>query len=92
MRHRVLQPALDLAGDRDCEHREAVQEVGRAVERVDDPHRVAVAARAALLGEERMAGVVALDDADDLGLRGLVDLGDEVIAALGRDLQGLHPV
>ena len=90
--HRVFQPALDLAGDRDGKDREAVQEVGRAIQRIDDPYRVAVTARATFLGKEGMARVVALDDADDLCFGGLVDLGDEVVAALGRDLQGFHAV
>ena len=51
---RMLQAAPVLDRDRDRERREAVQEIGRAVERIDDPDVLAVAAAAALLGEKRM--------------------------------------
>ncbi len=73
--HGMLELAAVLAGDGDREHREAVQEVGGAVERVDDPDRLAVAALdfAAFLGEERMLRIVLADVADDLGFRRLVD-------------------
>ena len=48
--------------------------------------------RAAFLGEERVLGIVAADDADDLLLGRMVDLGDEVVAALGRDGERLQAV
>jgi len=48
--HRVLETAAHLTGDRHREHREAVQKIGGAIERVDDPKRVMRAAAAALLG------------------------------------------
>jgi hypothetical protein len=46
--------ALPLQRDRDREDRDAVQEVGRAVERIDDPAMLGVVARhlAALLHQE----------------------------------------
>jgi len=81
----VFQASADLAGDRDREYREAVEEIRGAVERVDDPDGLVLAAASALLGQERVRGVVAADAGDDLLLGGLVDLGDEVVAPLGVD-------
>src|SRR5439155_19670806 len=50
--------AVALQGDRDCEMRDAVEKIGRAVERVDDPAvmRVAAFAGAAFLEQEAVAG------------------------------------
>ena len=87
----VLDAAAHLAGDRYREHREAVHEVGGAVQRVDDPDGVAAAAGAALLGEEGVVGVGRADVLDDRALGGAVDLGDEVVAALGGDVQAVEP-
>ena len=39
-----------------------------------------------------MPGIELADLPDDFALRRLVDLGDEVVAALGRDLQALEPI
>jgi len=52
-----------------------VQEIGGAVERVDDPARLVRAAGAALLGEDRVLGIMVADDGDDLALGGAIDLG-----------------
>src|SRR5437667_929213 len=90
--HRVLEAPPHLAGDRDGKHRKAVQKVGRAVERIDDPECIVLAGPAALLGEERVLRVVTADDADDFLLRGVVDLGDEVVAPLGGDGERLEAV
>src|SRR5258708_2615238 len=68
--HRVLEAAPDLTGDRHGDHRKAVQEVGRAIERIDDPQRVVRAAASALLGEKCMLRVEPADAADDVLLRG----------------------
>jgi hypothetical protein len=62
-----------------------VDEVGRAVERIDDPDVLAVlravfAAR--LLGEDAVAGVGGQQRLDDRSLGRAVDLGDEVVRAL----------
>jgi hypothetical protein len=78
--------------DRHRELREAMQEVRGAVERVDDPLVLVVALRAALLGEDRVVRVGAVDDADDLVLGEPVDLGDEVVALLGADGQPVDPL
>ena len=65
-----------------------MQEVGRAVERVDDPDvlgvEVLVAARA-FLGEDRVVGVGGVDRLDDRALGLAVDLADEVLRSLHRD-------
>ena len=56
--HRLLQASTVLERDRYGERREAVQEIRRAVERIDDPDEFAVAAAAAaLLGEKGMVGM-----------------------------------
>ena len=88
----VLELALARDADRHRELREAVQVVRRAVERIDDPLVLVVAARAAFLGEDRVLGVVVADDLDDRGLGGLVDLRDELVAAFLDDLERLELV
>jgi len=90
--HRVLEPPAHLGCDRDGKHRKAVQEVGRAVERIDDPECIVLAGPAALLGEKCVLRVVTADDADDFLLGGVVDLGDEVVASLGGDGERLEAV
>src|SRR6184192_3996980 len=90
--HRVLEPPADLGCDRDGKHRKAVQEVGRAVERIDDPECIVLAGPAALFGENCVLRVVTADDADDFPLGGVVDLGDEVVASLGGDGERLEAV
>jgi len=95
----VLHAAAHAAADGHAEVREAVQEVGGAVERVDDPlDGVAGAAlartgdRAALLAEEGVVGIGAADGGDDVRLGHLVDLADEVVAALARHLERVEAV
>ncbi len=67
-----------------------MQEIRGAVERIDDPHVLAVAAAAAFLGEKRVLRVAAADGGDDVGLGLAVDVGDEIVAALAVDLQGIE--
>jgi hypothetical protein len=67
-----------------------VDEVGGAVERVDDPQVLAVLGAmlaARLFGQDCVAGVGGQQGFDDRLLGRLVDLGDEVVDALGRYLQ-----
>ena len=90
--HGVLETAAHLDGDRDRERRETVQEVRRAVERVDDPGHVAAATAAGFLAEEAVLGVDPTHRLDDVALGHLVDFGDEVVAALGLHGQRRHPV
>jgi hypothetical protein len=87
----VLHAAAHAARNGDREHRKAVDEVRGAVERIDDPLRVALAAAAAFLGEDRVTRIRLADDLDDLALGGPVDVGDEVVAALGRHLEAVEP-
>ena len=67
-----------------------MQEIRRAVERIDDPNVLALAGAAAFLGEERVIGMAAANGRDDVRLGLAVDVGDEVVAALGVDLQGIE--
>src|SRR5688572_9891934 len=73
------------AGDRDCKLREAVQEVRRAVERVDDPGVVVARGSAAFLREEAVRRVGLADGGNQHLLRGAVDLAHEVVAVLLAD-------
>ena len=86
------QLALSLERDRDGEYRDAVQEIGRAVERVDDPAVLAVIAvdRAAFFHQEGIARprTRELGVDDFLGLA--VGLADIVARTFQRDLQVLH--
>jgi hypothetical protein len=81
-----------LDRDRHREVREAVQEVGGAVERVDDPQPVALAVGAAFLGQHRVVRVRLADGVHDLGLGAAVHVGDEVVAPLARHLQRVGTV
>src|SRR5712692_3482163 len=84
--------ALALERDRDREVRDPVQEVGGAVERIDDPavRLVGAFVGAAFLAEKAVAGarVRELLAHDFLGAP--VGGGDEIGGALERDLQMLH--
>src|SRR5579862_2896407 len=81
--------AVALERDRDRPMRNAVQEIGGAVERIDDPAmmRIAAARGAALFHEEAIAG----PRLRQLGLQGLLgfEIGgrDELARSLDRDLQ-----
>jgi hypothetical protein len=78
----VRHGAAVLDADRDAVLRKAVDEIRGAVQRVDDPAEFVRVDGAGLLGEDRVVGVRLVDDVDDRGLGGLVDLGDEVVGAL----------
>ena len=68
----VFHAAAPLHGDRHSELRKAVQEIGGAVERIDDPDEFAVCtaavALAAFLGENRVIGIVLANGLDDVPL------------------------
>ena len=71
--------AVDLGGDRHAEAGQAVEVVGRAVERVDDPADPAGAGTIrALLAEHAVVGSGAEEALDDQRLGGPVHLGDHV--------------
>ena len=69
-----------------------MQEVRRAIERVDDPDGIAVSGAPALLSQEGMARVVFPDQLDDLGLGRMIDFADEVVSALRGDRQGFEAI
>jgi hypothetical protein len=76
-----------LQADRHRELREAVNEIGGAVQRIDDPQVIDVAfgpARARLLGQDRVVRIRCRQHRDDGLLGRPIDLGDEVAAALAR--------
>src|SRR5436190_41051 len=73
--------ARDLERDQRRPPRLAGREAQRSVDRVDDPAALAVAARAALLAEDRVARPLAREPLAELVLDRLVDLGHD--AAIG---------
>ena len=81
--------AFALKPDRHREVRNAVQEVGGAVERIDDPHigLVGALARAAFLADEAVAGPGLGQFVVERLLRALVGRGDEIRRTFQRDLQ-----
>src|SRR5436305_15028308 len=77
------------AGDRNAVDRQPLEEVGGAVERIDDPFTAAApaGARPALLGEDPVVGMAGENGADDRLLALLVGPGDEVVLALLADIE-----
>ena len=65
----MFDASSDLGRDRNRERGKAVHEVGSAVEGIDDPYHIAVAARAAFLGQEGVIGMQAPDRFDDVRFR-----------------------
>ena len=87
--HADLDPAAHDAGDRDAEMRDAAGEIRRAVDRVDDPHRAALARRPPrrLLADEPVLRKRAVEARGDQLLRLAVDLGQVVLRSLEPDLE-----
>src|SRR5436190_11160531 len=86
--HRMRERAAMPDADRHAVLRKAMDEVGRAVERIDDPHVLRVGVRRArLLGEQPVIRVRLAHDLDDRFLRRVIHLRDEVLGALRRDAQ-----
>ena len=56
-----------------------MQIVGRSVERINDPHGIGLTLHTRLLGEDRVVGIVVLDDLDDGGLGGAIDIADKIV-------------
>ncbi len=83
--------AFARQADRDRELRNAVQEIGGAVERIDDPGMALVGAlaRAAFLADEAVAGSRFREVGVEHLLGALVGERDEIGRALQRDLQML---
>ena len=85
--NRLLDATLDRQRNADAVNREAVNEVGGAVQRVDDPHEVGVfgaVLAARLFGQNAVARVGGQQRFDDGSFGGVVDLGDEIVGLLGR--------
>src|SRR5580692_11407533 len=89
--HADLQFALMLDRDRYRKHRETVQEIGGAIQWIDDPDRLILTAAATLLGQNGMIGIELVDDLDDLAFGRTVDFADVVVTAFGADFQAVQP-
>ncbi len=68
-----------------------MQEVRRAVERVDDPDEFAFAAAAAFFAEKFVLRVALGHRRDDLGFRLAIHVGDEIVAAFSVDFERIEP-
>ena len=95
--HRVIHDgvlqAIEMAdANGDAELRHAVDEVGGAIEGVDDPLEVLIGNAATFFGEDAVIRVGAVDDLDDGGLGALVDIGDEIIVRLAGDVDFIDPI
>ncbi len=95
--HGVFQAALVLAGDAHREVRDATDEVGGAIQRVDDPDVVGAFAFACqvagFLTVEAVGGVGLAQDGENGLLGSAIDFGDEVIGAFfvdGDNVQALN--
>ena len=66
--------AFDTQPDRDCENGKSMDEIRRAVERVDDPLKIAAAAGTTLLGQYRVLGVALVDGLDNNLLSRVINL------------------
>ena len=87
-----LQPALTLQRDRNGKERNAVQEIRRSVERIDDPAmlRIRPFRGARFLHQERIAGPRLFQLLADDFFRPTVGGGDKIRRTLLRHLQVLH--
>jgi hypothetical protein len=85
----VRHAAGNLHTNRNRKHREAVQVIGGAVERINDPDSVGsrVTALAGLFGDDRMLGIVLLNDVDDSALGGTICLADVIVMAFDLDFE-----
>ena len=83
--------ALDFGGNRDGEMRHAVEEVGGAVQRIDDPARLGFAADdfAGFLHQQPPVGPSMGQDFGNRLLGGTIGVRHEISRALAADLQGI---
>ena len=89
----MLDLALEGHGDAHAVHRETMDEVGGAVQRINDPDvvRMLGAVRVAgFLGQDAVAGVGRQKRLDDGLLCGVIHLGHEVVHLLLRNTHRLH--
>src|ERR1019366_3843120 len=71
--------------------REAMQEISRPVERVDDPNDVTRTAAPGFLAEKRVFRMAAANRRDDFRFGLAIDVRDEIVAALAVDLDPVRP-
>ena len=71
-----------LHTDRHGPNRKAVQIVGGAVQRVDDPDGIGVAAGAAFLSEDGVIGIVFVNTVDNSLFCGAIGVTDEIVVGL----------
>jgi hypothetical protein len=83
----VFDVLLVLDRDRYREMRHAVQEIRRAVQRVDDPQVVVAGLPAAFLGENTVVGIGSVCDRDDFLFGQPIHLADEIVALFALDAQ-----
>ncbi len=90
----MLSDALVLDGNGDGELRKAMNKVGGAIQRIDDPEPVgalfASRGQPALLTEEAVIGVCLLQHIEDGFFGSTIDLGDVVIEPLGLDIHQIY--
>jgi hypothetical protein len=92
--HGLFQLALDGQCNADAVNGEAVDEVGRAVQGVDDPDVVCTPVNACffarLFSQDAVVGVGTQQGFDDGGFGRLIDFSDEIVGLLGRHAHRLH--
>ena len=89
---RMLQAVKVANGNGDADLWHAVDEVGGAIEGVNDPLEVFIGDAAAFLGEDTMLGVGATDNLHDGRLGALIDVRDKVIVRFAGDADFIDPV
>src|SRR5450830_1293733 len=89
--HRLGDLATLLQGDRNAVLRKTVDEIGSAVEWIDDPDVfifvVQIGRGARLFGQDGVIWISGLQDVDDGFFSGLIDFGDEVVVLLLGDFE-----
>src|SRR3989344_1653883 len=90
--HRLFQPAFVLQADRHCKLGVAMEKVGGAVERVDDPEVIVTGMLTGFFRKNAMVGIGRAHGTDDFGLGHAIDLAHEVVAPLGFDRQTVESV
>ncbi len=85
--HGNLDPGLVLQGDGDGKLREAMEKIGRAIQRVDDPDMVVARMHAAFFCENGMIRKGLVDDLDDFLFRHAVDFRSIIVFAFLVDVQ-----
>ena len=67
-----------------------MQKIRGAIERIDDPHVFVVTAAAGFLAQHGVLRIAAANGGDDVRFGFAVDIGDEVVAALGVDFDRIE--